>query len=41
MTNGIQVRWSGGGEATSKSAPILSQDQHDLPLAEPEIRSGY
>ncbi|MFI9274881.1 hypothetical protein ACIGXM_29835 [Kitasatospora sp. NPDC052896] len=24
-----------------ENLPILSQDQHDLPLAEPELRSGY
>lgn len=33
--------WSENRGGTWHKLPILSQDQYDLPLAEPEIRSGF
>ncbi|MFF4427204.1 hypothetical protein ACFY04_41840 [Streptomyces sp. NPDC001549] len=33
--------WSENRDGTWDKLPILSQDQYDLPLAEPEIRSGF
>ncbi|MEW1675433.1 hypothetical protein AB0O47_19610 [Streptomyces noursei] len=33
--------WTEQRGNASKNLPILSQDQRDLPLAEPEIRSGF
>ncbi|MFF3430352.1 hypothetical protein [Streptomyces sp. NPDC002602] len=33
--------WSENRAGTWEKLPVLSQDQYDLPLAEPEIRSGF
>ncbi|MBT2527787.1 hypothetical protein J7E91_20755 [Streptomyces sp. ISL-99] len=33
--------WSENRGGTWEKLPVLGQDQYDLPLAEPEIRSGF